>query len=47
MIINFITLLRPFGGKICPKADFAFMSLDINELCKDTLILTIIKMLML
>ena len=38
VIINFITLLRPFGGKIYIKTDFAFMSPDINELCKDTLI---------
>ena len=33
MIINFITLLRLYGGKII---DFAFMSLDIDELCNDT-----------
>ena len=33
MIMNFITSLRPFGGKNLPSADFAFMSLNINELC--------------
>ena len=32
MIINFITSLRPFGGKICPRVNFALMSLDIDEL---------------
>ena len=29
MVINFTTLLRPYGGKI---KDFAFMSFDIDEL---------------
>ena len=32
MIRNFITLLRPYGGKNLPSADFAFMFLDIDEL---------------
>lgn len=33
VIINFITSLRPFGGKNLPSADFVFMFLDYNELC--------------
>ena len=31
VIMNFITSLRPYGGKNLPKADFAFMSLNNNE----------------
>jgi hypothetical protein len=30
--MDFITLLRPFGGKNLPMADFTFMFLNINEL---------------
>ena len=37
MIINFITSLRPYGGKNLPSADFAFMSLDINGPCYNTI----------
>ena len=32
VIMNYITSLRPFGGKNLPSADFALMSLDHNEL---------------
>ena len=37
VIKNYITSLRPFGGKNLPSADFAFTSLDMNELCTITL----------
>lgn len=35
IILDFITLLHPYGSKNLPLADFAFMSLDIDELCTD------------
>ena len=35
IILDYTTLLRTYGGKNLPLADFAFMSLDIDELCTD------------